>query len=265
MLELLHHPQRRIILKYGLLVAVSYFFVGVSQGSFALFQQGMDSLINFCFTLFCVATSWWLFKKMYAFWLTDNKLNLFRRLLFSVIVSLLLCVYISALNWVYIELLWNENLGNTLYFPVVLPLALVLFLAWCVSYFLINKPDSRDAEAPSTPKILHFSVKKGRNIHCIPVDDALGFVIENGVVFLVSRDGKRFIVDQSMNDLEKLLGDRGFFRVNRQFLVVQSAVVSYQSIENEKLTVELHSLFVHSEPCMVSRYKAASFKRWLHS
>lgn len=252
--------QQKRYLKVFLLIAISYFFLGVSEGAFFNFSS-TDTLVNFVFTLFCVSSSWGLFKRLYP------RISGFMRkwsigpLVSGSVMVLLLSVYITLLNWTYIELLWMENLTETLFFSIVLPLAVMLFLTWSFLYPKLLEYMLRSAEVET----MVFEVSKGRGKVRMPMDQVLGFSVENKLTFLIALDGQKYICDQNLASLEELLIDHGFFRANRQLLLVKAAIAGYKSCINEKIQVSLHEAFGSKEITRISRYKAAAFRQWIAS
>ncbi|GAA4404436.1 hypothetical protein GCM10023187_21760 [Nibrella viscosa] len=75
------------------------------------------------------------------------------------------------------------------------------------------------------------------------------------------QDGRRFIVDYTMEDLETLVDPRQFFRLNRQYLANLSAIQKIHNYFNGKLKLELRP--ESAEEVLVSRERAPSFKNWL--
>ena len=176
--QLLLDDQRRRHLKLVLLGGVSYFFLGISEGAFFTFQ-GSDTLINFVFTVFCVGSSWVFFKALYPLLVRWVGEGVKARLFITFTLVLFLSSYITALNWVYIELFWREELGSTLFFSIVLPLAIILFLTWALFY-----PKFRQFLTRPTKEIpILVEVHRGKQKMLIPLAEILGFVVENKLVF----------------------------------------------------------------------------------
>ena len=86
------------------------------------------------------------------------------------------------------------------------------------------------------------------------------FVVVDKLVEVVTRDGRRFDVDQTLGDLERDLADE-VFRVNRQYLVHASAVAGFRPFVKGKLLVELAP--AAAEEVIVSQENAARFRAWL--
>jgi DNA-binding LytR/AlgR family response regulator len=86
------------------------------------------------------------------------------------------------------------------------------------------------------------------------------FVVVDKLVEVVTRDGRRFAVDQTLGELERELAAE-VFRVNRQYLVHASAVAGFRPFVKGKLLVELAP--AAAEEVVVSQDNAARFRAWL--
>jgi len=90
----------------------------------------------------------------------------------------------------------------------------------------------------------------------------VGYFQKDGVIYLGTTDGKRFLTDyESLEEVEELLNPDLFFRANRQTLLHIHAIDGFKTELSGKLTVTLKPpLQLHVE---VSREKAGAFKKWL--
>ncbi len=254
--NLITNSNKKNQLKVAFLVAISYFFLGMTEGSFIWFSNGRDTLINFSFTLFCVGSSWMLFRSLYNYIAPSNIL------LKSLAITILLCSYITLLNWLYIEGLWQESLVQTPFFYIVLPLAVPLFLAWSFGYHWFIGQLIQNSKAA---EIEYLMVNHGKKRIPHPLSKTLAFVVEHRLVFLVSDDGKRYIIERTLNELEEMLNAFEFFRANRQLLISKKVVESYEVAGNDKLNIVLSADFDDLGQQTISRYKAPAFRKWLHS
>jgi DNA-binding LytR/AlgR family response regulator len=94
----------------------------------------------------------------------------------------------------------------------------------------------------------------------LSLDEIAYFVVVDKLVEVVTRDGRRFAVDQALGELERDLGAEAF-RVNRQYLVHASAVVGFRPFVKGKLLIELSP--AAAEEVVVSQENAARFRAWL--
>jgi DNA-binding LytR/AlgR family response regulator len=86
------------------------------------------------------------------------------------------------------------------------------------------------------------------------------FAVDDKLVDVITRDARRFAVDQTLAELEAEL-DAEFFRVNRQYLVHAAAVVGFRPHAKGKLLVELRP--PAPGEVIVSQENAARFRAWL--
>lgn len=263
-LDFLDNARLKSIIKALLLVITSYVFLGVSQGSFLFHDYGTDTLLNFLFTLICVASSWLIFKQLY---LSINQYHTnhiqWRKMTFQLLSVAILTLLILGLNWFYIEILWKENLSETLFFPVVLPMAIILFSVWVFGYPLlqqrIHRPEKFQALDPN------ITATKGRRKIIKPASKILGFMVEKELVYMVTQEGDRFRVDSTLSLLEDRLTKNDFLRVNRQLLLSKASIDSYQSLPNGTIELDLDIKFGEVHNYTISRYKASKFRKWMLS
>jgi len=258
-IQFLLESDRKRYLKIGLWVLIAYFFLGISEGTFLSFENARDTTINFLFTLICVFSNWSLFKWLYHRF--EGRFNsTAMRLIGLVLNVMVLSGLTTLLNWMYIELFWQEALQNTAFFPIVLPLAVVLFLGWGLGYYwLQNLTHQRVAQE------IVFEAKKGREVVFCTLEQTLGFVVEYKLVFLLHQGGQRLLIERNLTELEQELSANGYFRVNRQWLLSPKAIASYRTVENDRLEIRLNSAIGAEAYSFVSRYKATAFRKWLKS
>lgn len=87
------------------------------------------------------------------------------------------------------------------------------------------------------------------------------FSFRDKATFINTAGGKQYIVDHTLDELERILDPTKFFRLNRQFIVAMHAITSVHHYFNGKLKV-----YVKPDPhmdIMVSKEKAPSLKKWL--
>lgn len=107
-----------------------------------------------------------------------------------------------------------------------------------------------------------FLVKQGKQNLSLAFTEILGFYVEDNYTIVVNKYHKKFVLDQSLDKIEKLLPSEYFFRLNRQFILNRLIIKGFNKIENGKLNVLLHSSEFFPEFISVSRLKAPAFKKW---
>lgn len=95
----------------------------------------------------------------------------------------------------------------------------------------------------------------------ISVKDVALFSMEFETVFVYTFSGKKYPLFKKLEYFESVCDSKQFFRINRQMLVNQDAVVSFQPYFNRKIILEL--VTVPEEKPVVSRLKVTEFKDWI--
>jgi len=106
-----------------------------------------------------------------------------------------------------------------------------------------------------------FLVKRGTDYVSIKTEDIAYFYATHKLVCLVDNKNQKFILDQSLADIEKQLDPAHFYRVNRKFLVQLNAIKKIRSYSKSKLLLELDPPI--NDEVIVSQENAAAFKDWM--
>jgi DNA-binding LytR/AlgR family response regulator len=106
-----------------------------------------------------------------------------------------------------------------------------------------------------------FLVRHGDQLIPLAQDQIAYFYTANELACLVGRDGRQFLVDYTLEELDALLDPRLFFRVNRQFIAHLHSIQRIHTYFNGKLKLELRP--EPAQEVLVSREKASAFKAWL--
>lgn len=106
-------------------------------------------------------------------------------------------------------------------------------------------------------------VKRGNDYLSVKTEDIAYLYAVQKLVCLVNKSGEKFILDKSLNDFEKELDPRQFFRVSRKFLVQVNAIDRLKAASKGKLQVLLNPPV--EEEIMVSQETAPLLKAWLEN
>ena len=106
-----------------------------------------------------------------------------------------------------------------------------------------------------------FLIKHGQKLVPIETDSIAYFYTEDKISFIKTFQDQRYMVDHSLDELEKLLDPKGFFRANRQFIICPAALDGIHHHFNGKLKVVLKPST--PDEVFVSRERAGEFKVWL--
>jgi two-component system response regulator LytT len=106
-----------------------------------------------------------------------------------------------------------------------------------------------------------FLVKTGQKLISVDMDDVAYIFSDKGLSFIRTKQNQKYIIDYTMDEVEKMLSPQQFFRANRQFIINIDAVVAIHTWFNQKLKVEVKP--ETTEPVIISRDKAPAFKEWM--
>ncbi len=105
-----------------------------------------------------------------------------------------------------------------------------------------------------------FMVKLGEHIRSITADQISVFYADGRDVYLVTTQGRKFIIDYTLEALEDILDPAIFYRLNRTFIVNINAIKDVLVYSNSRLKITLQQEF--DKEIIVSREKVAEFKEW---
>lgn len=106
-----------------------------------------------------------------------------------------------------------------------------------------------------------FLIKSGQTLITVFDKDIAYFLSDRKLTFLVTRDGKRYGMDKSLEELTSQLDPHNFFRLNRRFIASVNSIESVHAFFNDRLKVRLKPSTDHE--VLVSRENVKSFKMWL--
>ncbi|MBS1916175.1 MAG: response regulator transcription factor [Bacteroidetes bacterium] len=106
-------------------------------------------------------------------------------------------------------------------------------------------------------------VRKGMMNVVLHLEDIVLFYTQNKIVYAIDKEGKKYLCDKNLTELEKELNEAGFFRVNRQYLLNAEYIKGYKQYEKVKLMVDLE-ITDTDHVIVVSQENAPSFRRWVN-
>lgn len=108
--------------------------------------------------------------------------------------------------------------------------------------------------------IKRFLIRMGKHLRTVEIEDAVYFYTENKITFLISKKGKRYPIDFSLEKLEEELDSNLFFRINRQFIISIKAISKMVTVSKSRVKV-----YLEPEPAetIVSTERSGRFKKWL--
>jgi len=108
-----------------------------------------------------------------------------------------------------------------------------------------------------------FMVKIGDKINSITTKEILTFYSLEKSTFILTKEGRKYIVDYSLEYLETILNPKQFYRINRKYIISIDACKNIISYTNSRLKIKIEAL--KNEEIIVSRERVSDFKKWLDS
>lgn len=104
-------------------------------------------------------------------------------------------------------------------------------------------------------------IKNAKGLHSLPVNEIAYFYIDNQMVFVKTHENRNYLLDKTLDELEKQLDPKKFFRLNRQFIASIESIGNIYNFFNNTLKIELNPII--NREIVVSRYNTKDFKEWL--
>lgn len=106
-----------------------------------------------------------------------------------------------------------------------------------------------------------IGVKIGDRYNYVEINRVAYFYVEERVTFIMTVEGKRYIVDYSIEALESLLDPKQFFRISRGCIASIGSIKEVTRHFNSRLKVTLTPLY--DGDMLISRVRVSEFLRWL--
>ena len=106
-----------------------------------------------------------------------------------------------------------------------------------------------------------FVVKVGEHLKSIEVAEILFFFSLEKTTFAQTKDGRKHILDFTIEQLDGLINPDRFFRINRKYLVAADSIQDMISYTNSRLKLVLKTS--DDNDVIVARERVQEFKDWL--
>lgn len=106
-----------------------------------------------------------------------------------------------------------------------------------------------------------FTAKVGQHLKIINADEVACFYSENKGTYAATIDGRNYLIDTTLENLEQELEPSVFFRVSRKHYININHIKDIISYTNSRLQIKLDA-FTEQE-IIVSRERVKDFKLWL--
>ena len=106
-----------------------------------------------------------------------------------------------------------------------------------------------------------FSVKVGQHLKLINIEDIECIYSENKGTYAYTLEGRNYLLDQTLDQLEDELEPHVFYRISRKFYVNINAIKDIISYTNSRLQIKLNHY--NEQDVIVARERVKDFKSWL--
>ncbi|MEK6155549.1 LytTR family DNA-binding domain-containing protein [Flavobacteriaceae bacterium 3-367] len=106
-----------------------------------------------------------------------------------------------------------------------------------------------------------FTVRVGQHLKILNADEIECFYSENKGTYAATSDGRNYLLDTTLENLESELEPKLFFRVSRKFYIHVNHIKDIVSYTNSRLQIKLNRY--NEQEIIVSRERVKDFKLWL--
>lgn len=106
-----------------------------------------------------------------------------------------------------------------------------------------------------------FLIKQGKDFIYLPVKEIAYLYSTDGMTFIMDINKKRHLIDTTLDNVEKELNPKNFYRISRKQIIHIQAVAKIFSYFNHRLKLDLKP--ESKVEAIVSRERVKDFKAWL--
>jgi len=111
------------------------------------------------------------------------------------------------------------------------------------------------------PADKRFLIRMGQSLRLVHQQDIAYFYTSDKITFMMTREGRKYPMDYTLENLEVMIDPAKFFRINRQYIIHIDAI--QQMHAHTKARVRIDLLPGAHEEVIVSTEKSPLFKKWL--
>ena len=106
-----------------------------------------------------------------------------------------------------------------------------------------------------------FIIKIGERLKTLAVQDIMFFMSRDKATFAGTAEGRNYLIDYSLDNLEEMLDPARYYRINRKYIIRDEAILDIIAYSNSRLQVNLKG--TDERNIIVARDRVQSFKSWL--
>ncbi|MEK6476264.1 LytTR family transcriptional regulator DNA-binding domain-containing protein [Catalinimonas sp. 4WD22] len=244
---------------------IKYYFiplVAVFSSNIGLELYELQSVYTLFNSLWAIAISygaWFIFK--YVLFSFDH-IQIFKtRFLYQLSTNLLIIsLFLTLMDFVYVSLFWQTNWPeNSDFLQIELPVSWIWIMVLQLLYSTIIVKNEKPPKELIQAEVKIPAFRGNQSFQLLQSEIAYIF-LQDRIAFLIAKDGGQYMVNASLDQLEKELAS-SFFRANRQLIISRDAVKSYQTLPSRKILLSLSPDLLSNQK--ISKLKITAFKKWL--
>ncbi len=106
-----------------------------------------------------------------------------------------------------------------------------------------------------------YLVKSGNHLTVIRMKEIAYFYTDEGYTHIVTDTGKKHLIDDALDTVQKMVDPDEFFRINRAMLISLNSIEKMETYFNSRYSLTLTPAF--QEQVIVSRERVREFKEWI--
>lgn len=136
--------------------------------------------------------------------------------------------------------------------------------------FAVRKVEPEQSSIPNIQELMkslqpkgkeRFVVKVGEHLRTVNTADVQLIYSQDKGTYLFTQEGKRFLVDYTLDAVAELLPPNTFFRISRKFIVNLNYIRDIIAFTNSRLEIMVDHF--DDEQIIVARERVNDFKSWL--
>ena len=89
-----------------------------------------------------------------------------------------------------------------------------------------------------------FMIKVGEKLKSVPSDEIACFYSLNGGTYIHTIEKRNYTIDYSMDQLDELMDERSFFRINRKLMISFNSIEAIHTWSGSRLRLELSMRYI---------------------
>lgn len=128
---------------------------------------------------------------------------------------------------------------------------------------IITSPYTTETVAPGKERN-RFMVSLGSRLRTVDADEIAYFMAEGKYLYLFTRNGESYILEETITSLAPQLSVKNFFRINRKFIIHIQSIREMLKLSRNRIRIQLSPPPPGNIMVVVSEDRAEEFRSWLN-